>query len=75
MVRQQESMQSEMAKALQTPVAPLTELARKNLELWEQMQAATRDAFMGRPEANSATTGNPSDQKEGGHARDSKRAK
>src|SRR3984885_7888692 len=34
MVRQQESMQSEMAKALQTPVAPLTELARKNLELW-----------------------------------------
>jgi polyhydroxyalkanoate synthesis repressor PhaR len=75
MVRQQESMQSEMAKALQTPVAPLTELARKNLELWEQMQAATRDAFMGRPEANSATTGRPSDQKEGGHARDSKRAK
>ena len=29
MLRQQEAMQSEMAKALQTPFAPLTELARK----------------------------------------------
>jgi polyhydroxyalkanoate synthesis repressor PhaR len=57
MVRQQESMQYEMAKALQTPLAPLTELARKNMELWEQMQAATRDAFMGRPESAGAATG------------------
>ncbi len=32
MVRQQEAMQSEMAKALQTPFAPLTEIARKNME-------------------------------------------
>ena len=38
-------MQSEMAKALQAPFAPLTELARKNMEMWEQMQAATRSAF------------------------------
>src|SRR5260370_26111028 len=48
MLRQQEAMQSEMAKALQTPFAPLTELVRKNMETWEQMQAATRDAFAGR---------------------------
>ena len=48
MLRQQETMQSEMAKALQTPFAPLTELARKNMELWDQMQAATREAFTGR---------------------------
>jgi hypothetical protein len=34
-----------MAKALQSPFGPLTELARKNMELWEQMQAATRSAF------------------------------
>jgi polyhydroxyalkanoate synthesis regulator protein len=47
MLRQQEAMQSEMAKALQTPFAPLTELVRKNMEAWEQMQAATRDAFSG----------------------------
>src|ERR1700688_2119719 len=48
MLRQQEAMQSEMAKALQTPFAPLTELARKNMEAWEQVQAASRDAFTGR---------------------------
>jgi polyhydroxyalkanoate synthesis repressor PhaR len=47
MLRQQETMQLEMTKALQTPFAPLTELARTNMELWEKMQAATRDAFMG----------------------------
>jgi polyhydroxyalkanoate synthesis repressor PhaR len=45
MLRQQEAIQSEMAKALQTPFAPLTELARKNFEMWTQMQTATRDAF------------------------------
>jgi polyhydroxyalkanoate synthesis repressor PhaR len=48
MLRQQETMQSQMAKALETPFAPLTELARKNMELWNQMQAATREAFTGR---------------------------
>lgn len=47
-LRQQEAMQSEMAKALQTPFAPLTEMTRKNLEMWEQMQTATRDALTGR---------------------------
>jgi polyhydroxyalkanoate synthesis repressor PhaR len=48
MLRQQEAMQAEMTKALQaTPFAPLTELAQKNMELWEQMQRATREAFSG----------------------------
>src|SRR5580700_11130648 len=51
MLRQQEAMQMEMTKALETPLAPFTELARKNMELWEQMQAATRAAFVGRPGA------------------------
>src|SRR5450631_281376 len=45
MLRQQEAMQSEMAKALQAPLSPLTELARKNVQLWEQMQAVTLNAF------------------------------
>ncbi len=45
MLRQQEAMQSEMAKALQAPFAPLAELARKNIEMWEQMQSATQDAM------------------------------
>src|ERR1039457_6054689 len=47
-LRQQEAMQSEMAKVLQTPFAPLTEMTRKNLEMWEQMQTATLDALTGR---------------------------
>src|SRR6202161_2114698 len=62
MLRQQEAMQSEMAKALQTPLAPLTELARKNVEMWDQMQAATRDAFSGRS-ADSSKTANRDDAK------------
>jgi len=41
----------------------LTELARKNLELWEQMQAATRDAFMGRSGPNEGEQ--PPDDKQG----------
>ncbi len=45
--RQQEAMQSEIAKALQVPFAPLTELTRQNMHMWEQMQAATRNAFTG----------------------------
>jgi len=70
MLRQQEAMQSEMSKALQTPFAPLTELARKNFELWEQMQAATRSAFAGPPaEAAKAPAADaargPSDRKKG----------
>ena len=48
MLHQQDAVQMEMTKALQTPFAPLTELARKNVQLWEQMQAATRDALTGR---------------------------
>jgi polyhydroxyalkanoate synthesis repressor PhaR len=48
MVRQQESMQSQMAKALEAPLAPFAELTRKNMELWQQMEAATREAFIGR---------------------------
>jgi polyhydroxyalkanoate synthesis regulator protein len=55
-LRQQEAMQSEMAKALQAPFAPLTELARQNMELW---QSATRAAFTGgapssRPDSNAS---------------------
>jgi polyhydroxyalkanoate synthesis repressor PhaR len=45
MLRQQEALQAEMAKALQSPFAPLAEMARKNFEIWSQVQAATREAF------------------------------
>jgi polyhydroxyalkanoate synthesis repressor PhaR len=62
MLRQQEAMHLEIAKALQTPLAPLTELARKNVEMWDQMQAATRAAFSGQS-ADSAKTANRDDAK------------
>jgi hypothetical protein len=62
MLRQQEAMHLEIAKALQTPLAPLTELARKNVEMWDQMQAATRGAFSGRS-ADSPKTANHDDAK------------
>jgi polyhydroxyalkanoate synthesis repressor PhaR len=39
LLRQQETIQAEMTKALQTPFAPFAEIARKNLELWQQMTA------------------------------------
>jgi polyhydroxyalkanoate synthesis regulator protein len=66
MLRQQELMQSEMAKALQSPFAPLTELARKNMEMWE---AATRKAFGGAaaeaPKAARPTGKSDADPKKG----------
>ncbi|MGO9947433.1 MAG: polyhydroxyalkanoate synthesis repressor PhaR [Steroidobacteraceae bacterium] len=69
MLRQQEAMQSEMLKALQTPFAPLTDLARTNLEMWEKMQSAARAAFTASsaaaPESNSDTSSKPKDSKKG----------
>jgi polyhydroxyalkanoate synthesis repressor PhaR len=67
MLRQQEAMQSEMAKAMQAPFAPITEMARKNMELWEQMQAATRDALTGRSSSKTTERNEkpPSDGKKG----------
>jgi polyhydroxyalkanoate synthesis repressor PhaR len=72
MVRQQEAMHLEIAKALQTPLAPLTELARKNVEMWDQMQAATRDAFSGRS-ADSSETANHGDAKTKNNRQNSRR--
>jgi polyhydroxyalkanoate synthesis regulator protein len=66
MLRQQASMQSEMAKALQAPLAPLSEMARKNMELWEQMQAVTLNAFGTSSSATNKTADKPKDNgKEG----------
>ncbi|MGC4028014.1 MAG: polyhydroxyalkanoate synthesis repressor PhaR [Steroidobacteraceae bacterium] len=39
-MQQQRVMQDEMARALQTPMAPLAEMARQNMQLWAQMQAS-----------------------------------
>jgi len=45
LLRQQNLMQEEMAKALETPMAPLAEMARQNMEMWAKMQASMLSAF------------------------------
>ena len=53
LLRQQDVMQAEMAKVLETPMAPLAELARQNMELWAKMQASMLSAFTPAPTAGS----------------------
>jgi hypothetical protein len=38
-------MRTEMAKVLESPMAPIADLARQNMELWAQMQASMLSAF------------------------------
>jgi polyhydroxyalkanoate synthesis repressor PhaR len=45
LLRQQNLMQAEMAKALETPMAPLAEMARQNMEMWAKLQASMLAAF------------------------------
>ena len=45
LLRQQNLMQAEMAKALETPMAPLAEMARQNMDMWARMQASMLSAF------------------------------
>ena len=40
-----------MAKALETPMAPLAEMARQNMEMWAKMQASMLSAFTPAPAA------------------------
>jgi len=37
-MQQQRSVQAQMAKAMETPLAPLAELTRQNMEMWSRMQ-------------------------------------
>jgi polyhydroxyalkanoate synthesis regulator protein len=50
LLRQQKAMQAEMARVLETPTAPLAELARQNMDLWAKIQGAMISAIA--PEAN-----------------------
>ena len=38
-MQQQRTVQAEMAKAMEMPLAPLAELTRQNMEMWSRMQA------------------------------------
>src|SRR5271170_2907414 len=45
LVRQQQVMRAEMAKALEGPMAPMAEFARQNMEQWSKIQASMLAAF------------------------------
>ena len=45
LLRQQQVMRVEMAKVLESPMAPMADLARQNMELWAKMQASMLSAF------------------------------
>ena len=51
LLRQQNVMQAEMAKVLETPMAPLAEMTRQNMEMWAKMQASMLSAFSPAPSA------------------------
>lgn len=53
-LRQQQLMRVEMAKALESPLAPLADLARRNMELWARMQASMLSAFQPAPASPAA---------------------
>ena len=60
-MQQQRTVQAEMAKAMEMPLAPLAELTRQNMEMWSRMQAqmlAALNPQAARP-AGSETSGAP----------------
>jgi polyhydroxyalkanoate synthesis regulator protein len=50
-MQQQRSVQAQMAKAMETPLAPLAELTRQNMEMWSRMQAQLLSALTPRSTA------------------------
>lgn len=61
LLRQQDVLRNEMAKALETPMAPMADMARQNMELWAKMQASMLSAFKpGNPSGQTGQTGQPS---------------
>jgi polyhydroxyalkanoate synthesis repressor PhaR len=44
-VRQQQAVQAEMTKAMESPMAPFNELARQNMDMWARIQANLFSAF------------------------------
>ncbi|TLY80014.1 MAG: polyhydroxyalkanoate synthesis repressor PhaR [Gammaproteobacteria bacterium] len=59
LLRQQNLMQQEMAKALETPMAPIAEMARQNMEMWAKMQASMLSAVTPTPASGAAGTPPP----------------
>jgi polyhydroxyalkanoate synthesis regulator protein len=44
-LRQQQALQAQMAKALEAPMAPIADLARQNMALLSTMQSSVLSAF------------------------------
>ena len=53
-MQQQRSVQAQMAKAMEAPLAPLAELTRQNMEMWSRMQAQMLAALNPQPGAQPA---------------------
>lgn len=45
LLKQQQVMQAEMAKAMESPLAPIAELTRQNMERWAKLQASMLSGF------------------------------
>ena len=56
MVRQQQTMRAEMAKVLESPMAPVADFARKNMEQWAKVQAGMMSAFVPAEPVSTATS-------------------
>ncbi|HYL04166.1 MAG TPA: polyhydroxyalkanoate synthesis repressor PhaR [Steroidobacteraceae bacterium] len=67
LLRQQNLMQAEMAKALETPMAPIAEMARQNMEMWAKMQASMLSTFSSKaaPATEDKASGTPPGKRRG----------
>lgn len=68
LLRQQEVMRTEMAKVLESPFAPVADMARQNMELWAKMQASMLSTFTPTADSPVGSTGQP--QSGAGQARE-----
>jgi polyhydroxyalkanoate synthesis repressor PhaR len=63
LLKQQQAMQAEMTKNLSSPVAPIAELTRQNMERWANLQASMLSGF--NPAAPKDQTKTPSTEPRG----------
>jgi polyhydroxyalkanoate synthesis repressor PhaR len=68
-MQQQRTVQAQMAKAMEGPLAPLAELTRQNMEMWSRMQASMLSAL--NPQAGKPATSKAPGQEEPGANDDS----
>ena len=60
-MQQQRSVQAQMAKAMEAPLAPLAELTRQNMEMWSRMQAQMLAALNPQAQAPNQSAANPNE--------------